>query len=110
MLAQGKVRHVGDQVAVVVAHTIAQAKAAAEMINVTYKVLDANVDPVASQKRGAPQVHDVASKNTVFEWEIGDKGATEAAFASAAHITTLDLVNNRLVAKCHGTACCHRLV
>ena len=96
VLAQGKVRHVGDQVAVVVAHTIAQAKAAAEMINVTYKVLDANVDPVASQKRGAPQVHDVASKNTVFEWEIGDKGATEAAFSSAAHITTLDLVNNRL--------------
>ena len=96
VLAQGKVRHVGDQVAVVVAHTMAQAKAAAEMINVTYNVLDANVDPVASQKRGAPQVHDVASRNTVFEWEIGDKGATEAAFASAAHITTLDLTNNRL--------------
>ena len=85
-----------DQVAVVVARTTAQAKAAAEMINVTYKVLDANVDPVASQKRGAPKVHDVASRNTVFEWEIGDKAATDAAFSSAAHITTLDLVNNRL--------------
>ena len=79
-----------------VARTTAQAKAAAELINVTYKVLEANVDPVASQKRGAPKVHDVASKNTVFEWEIGDKAATDAAFSSAAHITTLDLVNNRL--------------
>ena len=96
VLAQGKVRHVGDQVAVVVARTTAQAKAAAELINVTYKVLEANVDPVASQKRGAPKVHDVASRNTVFEWEIGDKAATDAAFSSAAHITTLDLVNNRL--------------
>jgi carbon-monoxide dehydrogenase large subunit len=96
VLAQGKVRHVGDQVAVVVAHTTAQAKAAAELINVTYKVLDANVDPAVSQKRGTPQVHDVASKNTVFEWELGDKGATDAAFSSAAHVTTLDLVNNRL--------------
>jgi carbon-monoxide dehydrogenase large subunit len=97
VLAQGKVRHVGDQVAVVVARTKDQARAAAELVQVDYKVLDAVVDPRQAQKRGAPKVHDVAAKNTVFEWEIGDKGATDAAFDKAAHVTKMDIVNNRLV-------------
>ena len=48
-------------------------------------------------KPGAPQVHDVAPNNTVFNWHIGDKAATDAAFAAAAHVTRLDLVNNRLI-------------
>ncbi len=96
VLAQGKVRHVGDQVAVVVARTKDQAKAAAALVNVTYKPLDAVADPAKAQKRGAPKVHDVAANNTVFEWEIGNKDATEAAFSKAAHVTKLQLVNNRL--------------
>ncbi|MEE4237851.1 MAG: xanthine dehydrogenase family protein molybdopterin-binding subunit [Anderseniella sp.] len=96
VLAQGKVRHVGDQVAVVVARTRDQAKAAAALVNVTYKPLDAVADPAKAQKRGAPKVHDVAANNTVFEWEIGNKDATEAAFSKAAHVTKLQLVNNRL--------------
>ncbi len=96
VLAQGKVRHVGDQVAVVVARTKDQAKAAAALVNVTYKPLDAVADPAKAQKRGAPKVHDVAGNNTVFEWEIGNKDATEAAFSKAAHVTKLQLVNNRL--------------
>ena len=96
-LAQGKVRYVGNEVAVVVAETLAQARAAAELVEVDYNVLDAVVDTAKAQDSGAPQIHDEAPGNTIFEWEIGDKDATEAAFSSAAHVTSIDLVNNRLV-------------
>ncbi|HYF55066.1 MAG TPA: molybdopterin cofactor-binding domain-containing protein, partial [Salinarimonas sp.] len=96
-LAQGKVRYVGDHVAVVIAETLAQARDAAEAIEVSYDVLPAVVEAVAAQKPGAPQVHEAAADNTVFRWHLGDKAATDAAFARAAHVTRLDLVNNRLV-------------
>ncbi len=96
-LAQGKVRYVGDHVAVVIADTYAQARDAAEAIEVVYDVLPAVVDARAAQKPGAPQVHDVAGDNTVFRWHLGDKASTDAAFARAAHVTKIDLVNNRLV-------------
>jgi carbon-monoxide dehydrogenase large subunit len=96
-LAQGKVRYVGDHVAVIIADTYAQAKDAAEKITVDYGVLPAAFDTASTAKPGAPQVHDVAPNNTVYNWHIGDKGATDAAFASAKHITKLDLVNNRLI-------------
>jgi carbon-monoxide dehydrogenase large subunit len=96
-LAQGKVRYVGDHVAVVIADTYAQARDAAEAIEVAYDVLPAVVDARAAQKAGAPRVHDVAEDNTVFRWHLGDKASTDAAFARAAHVTKIDLVNNRLV-------------
>lgn len=96
-LAQGKVRYVGNEVAVVIAETIGQAKAAAEMINVDYKVLEANVDTGSAQAKSTPQLHEEAPANTIFEWEIGNKDTTEAAFKGAAHVTKLDLVNNRLI-------------
>jgi aerobic carbon-monoxide dehydrogenase large subunit len=96
-LAQGKVRYVGDHVAVVVADTYAQAKDAAEKIEIDYGVLPAAVDLAATAKAGAPQVHEAAPNNTVYNWHLGDKAATDAAFASAAHVTKLDLVNNRLI-------------
>ena len=96
-LAQGKVRYVGDHVAVVIAETYQQAKDAGEAIDVTYKTLPAVADIEAAVKKGAPVVHDVAPDNTVFNWHLGDKAATDAAFAKAKHITKLDLVNNRLV-------------
>ncbi len=96
-LAHGKVRYVGDHVAVVIADTYAQARDAAEKIVVDYGVLPAAVDPATTANPGQPQVHDVAPNNTVFNWHIGDKGATDAAFAAAAHVTRLDLVNNRLI-------------
>jgi aerobic carbon-monoxide dehydrogenase large subunit len=96
-LAQGKVRYVGDHVAVIIAETYAQAKDAAEKIDVTYEVLPAAADIAAAQAPGAPQIHEVAPDNNVYEWHIGDKAATDAAFAAAAHITKLDIVNNRLV-------------
>ncbi|MDX1715902.1 MAG: xanthine dehydrogenase family protein molybdopterin-binding subunit [Anderseniella sp.] len=97
LLAQGRARHVGDPVAVVIAETRDIAKAAAESVNISYKTLPAVVHTADAQKRGAAQVHDVAKRNTAFEWELGDKDATEAAFKKAHHVTKIDLVNNRLV-------------
>jgi carbon-monoxide dehydrogenase large subunit len=94
-LAQGKVRYVGDHVAVVIADTLAQARDAAEKIVVDYGVLPAVADPAKAV--GAATVHDAAPDNTVFNWRLGDKAATDAAFAKAAHVTKLDLVNNRLI-------------
>ena len=96
-LAQGKVRYVGDHVAVVIADTYAQAREAGEKVVVNYGVLPASADTATTSKPGAAQIHDVAPNNTVFNWHIGDKGATDAAFASASHVTKLDLVNNRLI-------------
>ncbi|WP_158814386.1 xanthine dehydrogenase family protein molybdopterin-binding subunit [Methylocapsa sp. S129] len=96
-LAQGKVRYVGDHVAVVIADTYAQAREAGEKIVVDYGVLPAATDTATTAKPGAPQVHDVAPNNTVYNWHIGDKAATDAAFAAAAHVTKLDLINNRLI-------------
>ena len=97
VLAQGKVRYVGDHVAVVVADTLAQARDAAEKIEVHYTELPAVVDTAKAASPGQPQLHDVAPNNTIFNWHIGDKAATDAAFASAAHVTKLDLLNNRLI-------------
>lgn len=96
-LADGKVRYVGDHVAYVVAETLAQARDAAEMVEVDYDVLDATVDVATAGDAGRPLVHDEIENNTCYEWELGDKAATEAAFAGAAHVTTVDIVNNRLI-------------
>jgi carbon-monoxide dehydrogenase large subunit len=96
-LAQGKVRYVGDHVAVVIAETQAQARDAIEKIEVDYKVLPPIVSMSDAVKSGAPIIHDVAPDNTVYNWHLGDEAATQAAFAKAAHVTKLDLVNNRLV-------------
>ncbi len=96
-LAHGKVRYVGDEVAVVIADTYPQARDAAEKIVVDYGVLPAVVDPKAAAKPGAPQIHDIAPNNTVYNWQLGDKAATDAAFAAAVHVTKIDIVNNRVV-------------
>ena len=97
VLAKGKVRYVGDGVALVVAETRDQAKDAAELIEVDYEVLPAVVNPVDALKPGAPQLHDEAPGNKCYHWALGDKAAVDAAFAKAAHVTKLDLVNNRLI-------------
>ncbi len=96
-LASGKACHVGDPVAVVVAETLAQARDAAEAVKVDYGVLPAVADPAAAQKSGAAQIHEVAPNNTIYQWHLGDQSAVEAAFKVAAHVTRLDVVNNRLV-------------
>ncbi len=94
-LAQGKVRHVGERVAVVIAETAAQARDAAELIEVDYDVLPAVADPKKAQS--AKPLHDIAPDNTCYVWALGDKSAVDAAFAKAAHVTKLDFVNNRLI-------------
>ena len=95
VLALGKARHVGDQVAMVIADSLEQAKNAAEAVVVDYDVLPAVVD-VRDAAKGA-QLHDAAPNNHCFKWALGDKAQVDAAFAAAAHVTKLDLINNRLV-------------
>jgi len=96
-LALKKVRHVGDQLAVVIAETPGAAAAGAEKVVVDYDVLSAVLAPGEAQAAGAPQIHDEAPRNTIFDWHLGDEAKTKAAFASAAHVVDLDIVNNRLV-------------
>ena len=96
VLADGKVRYVGDRVALVVAETLEQAKAAAELIEVDYEELPPVIDPAQALTIGSA-VHDEAPNNQCYHWGIGDKAGTEAAFAGAAHVTTLKFRNNRLV-------------
>ncbi len=96
-IALDTVRYVGDTVAMVIADTYAQAKDAAEKITVDYEVLPASVDPVKTLDGSAPQVHADVPGNLCYDWELGDKAAVDAAFAKAAHVTKLALVNNRLI-------------
>jgi carbon-monoxide dehydrogenase large subunit len=94
-LAQGKVRHVGDQVAVVVAETLNQARDAAEKVEVDYEVLPAVADPTKASS--SKPIHDIAPDNVCYVWALGDKAKVDEAFAKAAHVTKLDFINNRLV-------------
>ncbi len=96
-LAKDTVRHVGDQVAVVIADSLAQAKDAAEKIKVDYQVLPAVVDTARALDPKSPQVHSDVPGNLCYDWELGDKAAVEAAFKNAHHVAKLDLVNNRLI-------------
>lgn len=95
ILAQGKVRYVGDHVAMVVADTLEQARNAAEAVEVDYDVLPAIVDVRDAAKGTA--LHAEAPDNHCYKWAIGDKTQVDAVFAKAKHVVKLDLVNNRLV-------------
>jgi aerobic carbon-monoxide dehydrogenase large subunit len=94
-IAHGKVCYVGDPVALIVAQTLAQAKDAAETVTVEYEVLPAVADPATA--KGSSQIHDIAPKNTIYEWHLGDSQKTASAFQVAKHVTRIDIVNNRLV-------------
>ena len=96
-LAIGKVRHVGDQVAVVIAETRAQARDAAEAIVVDYDVLPAAATMAQALAAGAPQIHDAAPGNLCYDWHIGDRAVLDAAFAKAHKIVAFETTNNRLV-------------
>jgi len=96
-LAQHTVRYVGDAVAVVVATSKTAARLAAEAVEVDYDELPVVADVVAAGAADAAQLHDVAPNNEVYDWEIGDAAAVDRAFAEAAHITELPILNNRLV-------------
>jgi carbon-monoxide dehydrogenase large subunit len=96
-LAVGKVSHVGDAYAVVIAESLAQAKDAAEKVVTDFEVLPAVIDPAQAQAKGAAQIHEVAPNNTIYNWHIGDPAANAAAMTKAKHVTRLDFINNRLV-------------
>ncbi len=98
VLATDRVRHVGDPVAMVIAETKAQAKAAAALVEVDYEPLPAAAHLNQAIADGAAAVWDDAPDNICFDWELGDAAATDAAFESAEHIVSIDVVNNRLVA------------
>jgi carbon-monoxide dehydrogenase large subunit len=97
VLAEGVVRHVGDPVAFVVASTIKQARDAAEAIEVDYDILPSITDLPTAMDKGGVLVWPEVKHNLAFDWEIGDKAATEAEFAKAAHVTKLTIVNNRII-------------
>jgi carbon-monoxide dehydrogenase large subunit len=96
-LAHGRVRHVGDPVAFIVAETDAQARDAAERVIVDYDVLPAVVDAPAALLPGAPLLWDAVPGNESFRFRKGDPAAVEAAFAAAAHTVEIELINNRLI-------------
>jgi carbon-monoxide dehydrogenase large subunit len=97
ILAIGKVRYVGDRVAMVVAETLAQAKDAAELIDVEYEELPA-VTLADALKPDAQKVWDEHSSNAAFQIEVGDRATVDATFASAAHVTKFSLRYPRVTA------------
>jgi len=97
VLAEGKVRHVGDPVAVVVADTKQRARDAAEAIEVDYETLPVAATMQQAQAQGAPAIHDGVPSNLCYDWHIGDRAVVEAAFAQAAHRVVLETTNNRLI-------------
>ncbi|KQT15400.1 MULTISPECIES: xanthine dehydrogenase family protein molybdopterin-binding subunit [unclassified Bradyrhizobium] len=98
ILAKDEVRHVGDAVAFVVAETIDQARDAIEAIDVKWSPLPAVTGVVNAVKKGAPQVWPDKPGNVLFDVSIGDKAATEAAFAKAHAVAEISIVNPRVVA------------
>ena len=97
VLADKAVHHVGAPVAFIVADTVTQARDAAEAIMVDYDILPSATDLHTITDAGVPQVWPEAKSNICFDWEIGQKDKVDALFNSAAHVTKLTIVNNRVV-------------
>ncbi len=96
VLAEDKVRYAGEAIALVVADSLQQAREAAALVEVDYDVLPAVADTATATQAGTA-VHEQAADNVCFTWGCGDKSATDAAFARAAHVTSMEYVNNRLI-------------
>lgn len=97
-LADERVRHVGDRVAVVIAESAYIAADALDAIYVDYEPMDAVVDPREAMQAGAPLVHDEIANNVSYEWALGTKDEVEQAMADADHVVEVELVNQRLIA------------
>ncbi len=98
LLVADRTKHVGDPVAFIIANTREQAKDATEAVFVEYEKLGCVTNPADAVKAGAPLVHDDAPNNICFDWELGNpKSEVDEAMSKAAHITTLEYVNQRLV-------------
>jgi aerobic carbon-monoxide dehydrogenase large subunit len=96
-LVADTVRHVGDQVAVVIAESRAIAKDAADQVEIDYEELPSVTDIASADAEGAAQVWDEAPGNVIYDWELGDSAAVTEAFSKAAHVASIDVVNNRLI-------------
>ncbi len=96
-LAQGKVNYVGDHVAIVIAESLTQARDAAELVEVNYRPLPAVASTADAANDGQQQIHEEAPNNICFNWPFGDKAANDEAFAGAHKVSSIDLVNNRMV-------------
>src|SRR5208282_3628323 len=96
-LAKGKVRYVGDPVACVIAETVLAAKDAAEAVELDIDPLAAVVTAEDAARDGAPLLYDDVPGNVPLDYHYGDAAAVEAAFAAAAHVTRLKLLNSRVV-------------
>ncbi len=96
-LARERVRHVGEPVAIVVARSHDEALDAAELLAVDYAPLPAVIDARAASGPGAQQLHEAAPGNVCFRWTRGDDTAVREAMQKAAHVTRLEIVNNRLI-------------
>ncbi len=97
VMAVGKVRHVGDPVAVVIADTRQHAKDAAELLAIDYTDLSAVATMADALSPGAATVHDDVAGNVCYDWHIGDKAVVDGVFAGAHKVVRLDLTNNRLI-------------
>ncbi len=97
VLCLDRVRHVGDGVAMIVAHSVDEARDAAELLDIEYEMLDAVVDMNEAMAKDAPLVHGASSSNLAYFDFKGDHEKTDAAFAKAAHISEISIINNRLV-------------
>ena len=96
-LAVGKVRYVGEAVAVIVAETYEQAVDASEFVEIDYEELPAVADVVKATQEGAAQLFDDVPNNIAFDWELGDKAAADAGIDAADHVTTIEFRNQRLI-------------
>ena len=94
LLAQGRVRHVGEAIVMIVADTLTAAKDAAEMILVEIDDLPVHVDLAT----GGDAIHAEAPENLAFDWGLGDEAATQARIKEAAHVVTVDVMDNRIIA------------
>jgi aerobic carbon-monoxide dehydrogenase large subunit len=98
VLAKGEAHHVGDAVAMVIAESEREARDALESLDIDWNPLAAAIDMREAILDGAPQVFSEAPNNIAYDAHIGDKVATDAVFARAAHVVGLKIVNPRVVA------------
>jgi len=97
VLCSDRVRHVGDNLAFIIAENLSVAKDAAELIEVNYDSLDAIADTAGALESSAPTIHADAPNNLAFDWGHGEASSTDRAFDEAVHIVSLELINNKLI-------------